>query len=101
MSTKPPLGTLRRVAVSPPAGSETVGRTRGGSKGRGESGSDFFVSALVVMLVVGIVTIKFSGKLFRPEATLAVVLTVVTVAGWIWRMPRGGSRFRKSLGATG
>lgn len=49
----------------------------------------FFVSALVVMLVVGIVTIKFSGKLFRPEATLAVVLTVVTVAGWIWRMPRG------------
>ncbi|WP_237394157.1 hypothetical protein [Mycobacterium paraintracellulare] len=58
------------------------------------------MSALVVMLVVGIVTIKFSGKLFRPEATLAVVLTVVTVAGWIWRMPRG-SRFRKSLGATG
>nr|WP_241666359.1 formate dehydrogenase [Mycobacterium marseillense] len=49
----------------------------------------FFVSALVVMLVVGIVTITFSGRLFRPEATLAVVLTVVTVAGWIWRMPRG------------
>lgn len=59
------------------------------ARGRGESGSDFFVSALVVMLVIGIVTIKFSGKLFRPEATLAVVLTVVTVAGWIWRMPRG------------
>lgn len=49
----------------------------------------FFVSALVVMLVVGIVAIMFSGKLFRPEATLAMVLTVITVAGWIWRMPRG------------
>ncbi|WP_231122567.1 formate dehydrogenase [Mycobacterium colombiense] len=49
----------------------------------------FFVSALVVMLVVGIAAIVFSGKLFRPEATLAIVLTVITVAGWVWRMPRG------------
>lgn|GEM_PF-2751739 len=49
----------------------------------------FFVSALVVMLVAGIVAVMFSGKLFRPEATLAIVLTVVTVAGWVWRMPRG------------
>ncbi|GFG94618.1 hypothetical protein MTIM_04970 [Mycobacterium timonense] len=49
----------------------------------------FFVSALVVMLVVGIVTIVLSKKLFRPEATLAIVLTVIAAAGWIWRMPRG------------
>lgn len=49
----------------------------------------FFVSALVVMLVVGIAAIVFSRKLFRPEATLAIVLTVIAVAGWIWRMPRG------------
>lgn len=48
-----------------------------------------FVSALVVMLVVGIAAIMFSGKLFRPETTLAIVLTVITVAGWVWRMPRG------------
>ncbi|TAM71601.1 MAG: formate dehydrogenase [Mycobacterium sp.] len=41
------------------------------------------------MLVVGIAAIMFSGKRFRPEATLAIVLTVVTVAGWVWRMPRG------------
>lgn len=47
------------------------------------------VSALVVMLVVGIAAIMFSGKLFRPETTLAIVLTVITVAGWVWRMPRG------------
>ncbi|HEX5256355.1 MAG TPA: formate dehydrogenase [Mycobacterium sp.] len=31
----------------------------------------------------------FSAKRFRPEATLAAVLTVVTIAGWIWRMPQG------------
>lgn len=49
----------------------------------------FFVSALVVMLVAGIAAIMFSGKLFRPEATLAIVLTVIAVAGWVWRMPRG------------
>lgn len=49
----------------------------------------FFVSALVVMLVVAIAAIKLSGKLFHPEATLAIVLTVITVAGWVWRMPRG------------
>lgn len=49
----------------------------------------FFVSALVVMLVVGIAAIMFSGNLFRPEATLAIVLAVITVAGWVWRMPRG------------
>lgn len=49
----------------------------------------FFVSALVVMLVVGVAAINFSGKLFRPEATLTIVLTVITVAAWVWRMPRG------------
>ncbi|WP_231995257.1 formate dehydrogenase [Mycobacterium sp. 852002-10029_SCH5224772] len=49
----------------------------------------FFVSALVVMLAAGIVATVFSEKLFRPEATLAIVLTVVIVAGWVWRMPRG------------
>lgn len=49
----------------------------------------FFVSALLVMLVVGIAARMFSGKLFRPEATLAIVLTVITVAGWVWRMPQG------------
>ncbi len=49
----------------------------------------FFVSSLVVMLAAGIVAIVFSEKLFHPEATLAIVLTVVTVAGWVWRMPRG------------
>lgn len=59
-------------------------------KGGGVSPTQiFFVSALVVMLVVGIVTIMLSRKLFRPEATLAMVLTVIAVAGWIWRMPRG------------
>ncbi|OBI41706.1 formate dehydrogenase [Mycobacterium colombiense] len=41
------------------------------------------------MLVVGLAAIMFSGKLFRPETTLAIVLTVITVAGWVWRMPRG------------
>jgi hypothetical protein len=41
------------------------------------------------MLAAGIVAIMFSEKLFRPEATLAIVLTVITVAGWVWRMPQG------------
>ncbi|RAU91309.1 formate dehydrogenase [Mycobacterium colombiense] len=41
------------------------------------------------MLVVGIVSTLFSGKLFHPEATLAIALTVITVAAWVWRMPRG------------
>ncbi|WP_155765687.1 formate dehydrogenase [Mycobacterium colombiense] len=49
----------------------------------------FVVSALVVMVVVAIAAIMFSRKRFRPEATLAMVLTVITVAGWVWRMPRG------------
>lgn len=49
----------------------------------------FLVSALVVMLVAGIAAVDFSGKLFRPEATLAIVLTVIIVAAWFWRMPRG------------
>lgn len=49
----------------------------------------FFVSALVVILAAGIAAIMLSENLFRPEATLAIVLTVVTVAGWVWRMPRG------------
>ncbi|WP_406814303.1 formate dehydrogenase [Mycobacterium sp. M23085] len=48
----------------------------------------FFASAVVVMLVVGIAAM-FVEKLFHPEATLAIVLTVITVAGWVWRMPRG------------
>ncbi len=48
-----------------------------------------FVSALVVLPLVVIAAIVFSGKLFRAEATLAIVLTVITVAGWVWRMPRG------------
>lgn len=47
----------------------------------------FLVSALVVTLAVRILAIMFSAK--RPEATLAVVLTVVTVGGWVWRMPQG------------
>lgn len=49
----------------------------------------FLVSALVATLVVGALAILFSAKRFRPEATLAGVLTVVTIAGWIWRMPQG------------
>ena len=49
----------------------------------------FLVSALVVTLAVRILAIMFSAKRIRPEATLAVVLTVVTVAGWVWRMPQG------------
>ncbi|GAB1811988.1 formate dehydrogenase [Mycobacterium sp. MUNTM1] len=48
-----------------------------------------FVSGLVVTVLVGIAAIMFSGKLFRPETTLAIVLTVISVAGWVWRMPRG------------
>lgn len=49
----------------------------------------FFVSAFVVMLVVGIAASMLPGKLLRPEATLAMVLTVITVAGWVWRVPQG------------
>ncbi len=49
----------------------------------------FLVSALVATLVVAAVAILFSAKRFRPEATLAAVLTLVTIAGWIWRMPQG------------
>lgn len=49
----------------------------------------FLVSALVVMLVVATFAIMFSAKRFRPEATLAVLLAVVTIGGWAWRMPRG------------
>lgn len=49
----------------------------------------FVVSALVVTLVVAISAIMFSAKRFRPEATLAVLLTVVTIGGWAWRMPQG------------
>lgn len=49
----------------------------------------FSVSALVATLVVGALAILFFAKRFRPEATLAGVLTVVTIAGWIWRMPQG------------
>lgn len=49
----------------------------------------FFVSALVVMLVIGIAAPVLSKKLWRPEATLAMVLTLITVAGWVWRVPQG------------
>lgn len=47
------------------------------------------VSAVVATLVVGAVAVKFVAKRFRPEATLAGVLTVITIAGWTWRMPQG------------
>lgn len=49
----------------------------------------FLVSVLVVTLAVRILAIIFSAKRFRPEATLAVVLAVVAVGGWVWRMPQG------------
>jgi hypothetical protein len=49
----------------------------------------FLVSALVVTLAVRISVIMSSAKRCRPEATLAVVLTVVTLGGWVWRMPQG------------
>ncbi len=49
----------------------------------------FLVSAVVATLVVGTLAIIFAAKGFRPEATLAAVVTLVTTAGWIWRMPQG------------
>ncbi|OBB90711.1 formate dehydrogenase [Mycobacterium sp. 852002-40037_SCH5390672] len=49
----------------------------------------FLVSVLGATLVLGILAIMFSAKQFRPEATLAGVLTVVTIGGWVWRMPQG------------
>jgi hypothetical protein len=49
----------------------------------------FLVSALVATLVIGTLAEVFATKRFRPEATLAAVLALVTIAGWIWRMPRG------------
>lgn len=49
----------------------------------------FLVSAVVATLVVGTLAIILSPRRFRSDATLAAVLALVTVAGWIWRMPQG------------
>lgn len=81
---------LRRVAVRQSVGSETVELfTRAARKEEAAlTPTPFLVSALVAVLVVAMLAIVLCAKRFRSEPTLAVVLTVVTVGGWVWRMPQ-------------
>jgi hypothetical protein len=95
---------LRRVAVHQSVGSETVELLLATERKEEAALTPtliFLVSALVVTLVVGILAIMFSAKRFRPEATLAVVLTVVTIGGWVWRMPQGWYTISQIAGRYG